>query len=37
MIYDNVQVALTVYDTQSEDGTDDESNNRMQADLIFKF
>ena len=37
MIYDNVQVALTVYDTQSEDGTDDESNNRMQADFIFKF
>ena len=37
MIYDNVQVALTVYDTESEDGTDDESNNRVQADLIFKF
>ena len=37
MVYDNVQAALTWMHTESEDGTDDESNNRMQADLIFKF
>ena len=37
MVYDNVQAALTWMHTESEDGTDDESNNRIQADLIFKF
>ena len=38
MIYDNVQFALTWMHTESEDGVaDDESNNRIQADLIFKF
>ena len=38
MIYDNVQFALTWLHTESEDGVaDDESNNRIQADLIFKF
>ena len=37
MVYDNVQAALTWMHTESEDGTDDESNNRIQADLIFNF
>ena len=36
-LYSNVQAAVTWFHTKSEDGTDDESNNRMQADLIFKF
>ena len=37
MIYDNVQTALTLLTTESEDGTDGETNNRIQADIIFKF
>ena len=37
MIYDNVQAALTLLTTESEDGTDGETNNRVQADIIFKF
>ena len=37
MLYDNVQAALTFMNTESEDGTDGESNNRIQADFIFKF
>tara|TARA_Y100001934_G_scaffold364_1_gene461 strand:- start:1108 stop:2304 length:1197 start_codon:yes stop_codon:yes gene_type:complete len=36
-LYSNVQAAATWYHTKSEDGTDDESNNRIQIDLIFKF
>ena len=37
MIYDNVQTAVTLFATESEDGTDGESNNSIKADLIFKF
>ena len=37
MLYDNVQAVLTFRATESEDGTDGESNNRIQGDLIFKF
>tara|TARA_B100001123_G_scaffold410890_1_gene506528 strand:+ start:57 stop:1274 length:1218 start_codon:yes stop_codon:yes gene_type:complete len=36
-LYSNVQAAVTWFHTKSEDGTDDESNNRFQVDLIFKF
>ena len=37
MIYDNVQTAVTLFTTESEDGTDGESSNSIKADLIFKF
>lgn len=37
-IYSNVQFAATWFHTKSENGSfDDENNNRLQLDLIFKF
>ena len=37
-LYDNVQTALSLWFTESEDGaSSSEDNTRLQADLIFKF